>query len=168
MNELEKEFNRLVREHRITMRTVCHSFAADDDEADDLMQEALVNLWRGLPAFRGESSERTWVWRVSLNTCIGAQRRRRTAPVPETLTAEAAPEAAPTTATTSGDDERQVRRLRQRIQRLGPFDRAIVLLWLEDMSYDEIAAIVGISVKNVSVRLFRIKEKLKKMKDLQE
>ena len=160
MNELEKGFNRLVREHRTTMRTVCHSFAAGDDEADDLMQEVLVNLWRGLPAFRGESSERTWVWRVSLNTCIGAQRHRRAAPVPEAPAAEAAPD--------DGDDERQVRRLRQRIQRLGPFDRAIVLLWLEDMSYDEIAAIVGISVKNVSVRLFRIKEKLKQMKDLQE
>jgi RNA polymerase sigma-70 factor (ECF subfamily) len=53
--------------------------------------------------------------------------------------------------------------LRNRINKLGPFDRAIVLLWLENLSYDEIGAIVGISAKNVSVRLVRIKDQLKKM-----
>ena len=66
------------------------------------------------------------------------------------------------------DDEnpnsKQMELLRKRISLLGPFDRAIIMLWLENMSYDEIAAVVGISVKNVSVRLYRIKEELKKMK----
>ena len=63
----------------------------------------------------------------------------------------------------SDEDTKQVQMLRDRINRLGPFDRAIVLLWLENLSYDEIGAIVGISAKNVSVRLVRIKEQLKKM-----
>lgn len=63
----------------------------------------------------------------------------------------------------SDDDTKQVQMLRDRINKLGPFDRAIVLLWLENLSYDEIGAIVGISAKNVSVRLVRIKEQLKKM-----
>ncbi len=62
-----------------------------------------------------------------------------------------------------GEDTRQIRMLGERIRLLGPFDRAIVLLWLENLSYDEIAVIVGISVKNVSVRLFRIREQLRKM-----
>ena len=61
------------------------------------------------------------------------------------------------------DDTRQIKMLYHRINRLGVFDRAIVLLWLENLSYDEIASIVGISVKNVSVRLVRIKEQLKNM-----
>ena len=61
------------------------------------------------------------------------------------------------------EDSRQIRQLHERISRLRPFDRAIVLLWLENMSYDEIAAIVGITPKNVSVRLYRIKEELKRM-----
>ena len=61
------------------------------------------------------------------------------------------------------EDSRQIRQLYDRIHRLKPFDRAIVLLWLENMSYEEIGAIVGISTKNVSVRLYRIKEELKKM-----
>jgi RNA polymerase sigma-70 factor (ECF subfamily) len=63
----------------------------------------------------------------------------------------------------SDEDSKQVQMLRTRISKLGPFDRAIVLLWLENLSYDEIGAIVGISAKNVSVRLVRIKEQLKKM-----
>lgn len=63
----------------------------------------------------------------------------------------------------SDDESKQVQMLRDRINKLGPFDRAIVLLWLENLSYDEIGAIVGISAKNVSVRLVRIKEQLKKM-----
>lgn len=64
--------------------------------------------------------------------------------------------------TDSDEDSRQVQQLNRRISQLGPFDRAIILLWLENMSYEEIGEIVGISTKNVSVRLFRIKEKLKK------
>jgi len=64
--------------------------------------------------------------------------------------------------TDSDDDSRQIQQLNRRISQLGPFDRAIILLWLENMSYEEIGEIVGISTKNVSVRLFRIKERLKK------
>mgnify|MGYP003414569297 FL=1 len=65
----------------------------------------------------------------------------------------------------SAEDLKQIRMLQGRISRLGPFDRAIVLLWLENLSYDEIGAIVGITAKNVSVRLFRIKEQLRNMSD---
>ena len=64
---------------------------------------------------------------------------------------------------TQTDDTRQIGLLRDRIRRLGAFDRAIVLLWLEDMSYEEIGQIVGITSNNVSVRLVRIKEQLKNM-----
>ena len=63
------------------------------------------------------------------------------------------------------DDSRQAQMLRERIGRLGVFDRAIILLWLENLSYEEIGAIVGITAKNVSVRLYRIKEQLKNMSD---
>ena len=65
----------------------------------------------------------------------------------------------------NAEDMKQVRMLQNRISRLGPFDRAIVLLWLENLSYDEIGAIVGITAKNVSVRLVRIREQLKNMSD---
>ena len=63
----------------------------------------------------------------------------------------------------TNQNSRQMEMLRQRIARLGQFDRAIILLWLENMTYEEIAAVMGITVKNVSVRLYRIKEELKNM-----
>ena len=93
---------------------------------------------------------------VSLNTCISIDRkkkRRKTQPLLEGIDLFDKNDA----------DNRQTDMLHERIGRLQPFDRAIVLLWLENMSYDEIAQIVGISVKNVSVKLYRIKEQLKQM-----
>lgn len=156
MDSLETEFARVVKEHRGTVYTVCYMFSKDEDEVADLFQDALVNLWKGFAKFRGESSMNTWIWRVSLNTCISAQRKkRRLDMVPLEMGIDLFADA--------DEDSRQIRMLRDRISLLGPFDRAIVLLWLENLSYDEIAAIVGISVKNVSVRLYRIKEQLKKM-----
>jgi RNA polymerase sigma-70 factor (ECF subfamily) len=123
----------------------------------DLFQEILINLWKGFPKFRGESNLRTWIYRVSLNTCISYERKKSRRPDSLPLTMEI------NLFEDSDDDSRQVQMLRERISRLGPFDRAIVLLWLENMTYDEIGAIVGISAKNVSVRLVRIREQLKKM-----
>ena len=157
MDNIEFEFTRMVKEHRKTIYTVCYFFSKDADEVNDLFQEILINLWKGFPKFRGESSHRTWIWRVSLNTCITAERKknRRAEQVPLTMDINLFED--------SDDDTRQIRMVRERIGRLGHFDRAIVLLWLESLSYDEIGAIVGISAKNVSVRLVRIREQLKKM-----
>ena len=159
MNNLENEFARIVREHKGTIYTVCYMFSKDEDEVADLFQDILVNLWKGFEGFRGDSSVRTWVYRVSLNTCISADRKkkRRGETVPLSIDINLFED--------SGEDVKQIRMLQSRISRLGPFDRAIVLLWLENLSYDEIGAIVGITAKNVSVRLFRIKEQLWNMSD---
>lgn len=158
METLEKEFTDFVRQHKSTVFTVCYLFSKNQDEANDLFQEVLINLWRGFSDFRGESSVRTWVYRVSLNTCISLDRKhRRHETVPLTMDINLFED--------KDEDTRQINLLYQRINRLGAFDKALVLLWLENMSYDEIAAIVGISTKNVSVRLVRIREELKKMSD---
>ena len=159
MNSLELDFAQIVREHKGTIYTVCYMFSKDEEEVADLFQDILVNLWKGFAKFRGESSMSTWIYRVSLNTCISADRKKKkrgeTVPLNMNINLFA----------DSDEDTRQVRMLRSRIGRLGPFDRAIVLLWLENLSYDEIGAIVGISAKNVSVRLVRIREQLKNMSD---
>ena len=131
-------------------------FSKDEDEVADLFQDILVNLWKGFAGFRGESSARTWIYRVSLNTCISMERsKRRSSSLRLDMSRDLY--------TAEDSDSRQMQMLHKRIHRLQPFDRAIVMLWLENMSYEEIAAIVGISVKNVSVRLYRIKEQLKNM-----
>lgn len=157
MDNLEKEFETVVRRHRSTIYTVCYMFSNDADEVADLFQDTLINMWKGFAKFRGNSDVKTWIWRVSLNTCITAERKksRRGVSVPLSMEINLFED--------GDEDTRQIRMLRDRICRLGHFDRAIVLLWLENLSYEDIGAIVGISAKNVSVRLVRIREQLKKM-----
>ena len=159
MESLEIDFARIVREHKGTIYTVCYMFSKDEDEVADLFQDILMNLWKGFERFRGESSIRTWLYRVSLNTCISADRKKRRngESVPLDMNIDLFDD--------SAEEMKQIRMLQNRISRLRPFDRAIVLLWLENLSYDEIGAIVGISSKNVSVRRFRIKEQLRKMSE---
>lgn len=133
-------------------------FARDKDEAADLFQDVLINLWKGIGKFRNDSEISTWVYRVSLNTCISADRKKRKMPTTRLdMNIDLFDD--------DDTDSRQIQVLRQRIQRLQPLDRAIVLLWLESLSYQEIADIVGLTPKNISVRLTRIRLQLKQMKD---
>lgn len=156
MNELQQEFEQLVRREKATVYSVCLMFAKDRPEADDLAQESLINLWRGFSRFRGESSVHTWVYRVTLNTCISFDRKKKSrGGASESI------EIDPGLLSDDSDLGRNTRMLHDRIQRLEPFDRAIVLLWLEDLPYEEIGAIIGLSAKAVGMRLVRIREKLK-------
>ena len=156
MTDTERQCAKTVREHKSTIYTVCYMFSKDDDEVNDLFQEVLINLWKGYESFGHRSDIRTWIYRVALNTCISLDRKkRRSGTVRLEMDINLFED--------RDEDTRQVDLLHKRISRLQPFDRAIVLLWLEDLSYEEIGQIVGISTKNVSVRLFRIREQLKNM-----
>ena len=131
-------------------------FSNDTDEVADLFQEVLVKLWNGYDSFQGKSDIKTWIYRVTLNTCITIdrkKRRRNRAMLSMDVDYFDSQE----------QETAQVRILHERIARLQPLDRAIILLWLEQISYGEIGEIVGISAKNVSVRLARIRVQLKNM-----
>ena len=155
MNTLQTEFAQIVKENKSTIYTVCYMFSKDTDEVNDLFQEVLVNLWKGMSSFKGRSDIRTWIYRIALNTCISMDRKKKIATIPLSMDANLFQD--------QDEDTKQVKLLHNRINKLQPFDKAIVLLWLENISYDEIGAIVGISTKNVASRLFRIKEKLRTM-----
>ena len=157
MENIELQFTRMVKEYRKTIYTVCYFFSKDTEEVNDLDQEILINLLKGFPNYRGESSLKTWIWRVSLNTCSNQERKKksRIRKVPLSIDIDL-----------YNDEDagsRQIQMLYDRINRLDVFDRAIILLWLENMTYQDIADVVGISVSNVTTRLFRIKEQLKSM-----
>ena len=77
MNELEREFTQIVREYKDTIYMVCYMFSKDSAEVEDLYQEVLISLWKSYPSFEKRSSLRTWIWRVSLNTCISIDRKKR-------------------------------------------------------------------------------------------
>ena len=157
MENIELQFTKMVKEYRKTIYTVCYFFSKDTEEVNDLYQEILINLWKGFEKFRGESGLKTWIWRVSLNTCNNLERKKKSSvqTIPLSIDIDLY----------NDDDEhsKQIQMLYDRINRLDVFDRAIILLWLENMSYQDIASVVGISLSNVTTRLFRIKEQLKSM-----
>ncbi len=158
MNTDEQQFSQLVRENKSTIYTVCYMFSNNQDEVADLFQEVLIKLWKGYSTFESRSDIKTWIYRVALNTCISIDRknkRRSKNQLSMDINLFADKDA----------KTEQVSMLHRRINQLQPLDRAIVLLWLENISYDEIGAIVGITPKNVSVRLFRIRQQLKNMSD---
>ena len=157
-NELEKEFLALVDAHKRAIYKVCYMYADDQEELNDLYQEVVLNLWKGFLRYRGDSKLVTWVYRIAMNTCITYLRRSNARPLTVPLTVEVKEPL---------DDEEtktaQLRELYRLISQLGKLERALILLWLEERSYQEIADILGISKNNIAVKLNRVKEKLKKM-----
>ncbi|EJX02238.1 RNA polymerase ECF-type sigma factor [gut metagenome] len=156
METKEKLFLEMIQQHEQTIYTICYMFSQDQDEVNDLYQDILLQLWQGYDTFEGRSDIRTWIYRVSLNYCINFQRKQKREREQKELLPRWNPDE-------SLERKLQVKQLYQRINALGLVDRSVVLLWLEGLSYEEIAAIIGISVKNVSFKLVRIKEQLKSM-----
>lgn len=160
MNSKEQQFMNIIREHEQTIYTVCYMFSKDEEEVNDLYQDILVRLWKGFETFEGKSDIRTWIYRVSLNYCINFSNRQKKQRECLNLDTGFLSEGSHL------EKNLQIKQLYKRINMLGLIDRSVVLLWLEGLSYDEIGAILGISVKNVSFKLVRIKEKLKKMSNI--
>ena len=151
----EKEFEHLIKEHKRRIYTVCYMFSKDEDEISDLFQEILINIWRGIQNFQGEKYISTWIWKVSFNTCINASRKakKENKRIPLDVDINLYED--------MDTESMQIRQLHDKIGQLGYIDRSLVLLWLENLSYDEIGAILGITANNVAVKLLRIKEKMR-------
>jgi len=129
-------------------------FSKNREDVNDLFQEVLLHLWKGYGSFRNEADIKTWIYRVSFNCCMDQKKKSDRYRSRIQLDVKVNPFEEP--------DEKgsQIQKLYSRIQDLGYFERGIILLWLEGLSYDEIASIAGISVKNVSYQLVQIKKKL--------
>ncbi len=153
----EQSFENLVKQNKSTIYSICYLFSEDKEEVNDIFQEILVHLWLGFDKFRGDSNISTWIYRISLNTCISADRKKKRAGERVELTMDI------DLFTDEDTDTKQIQLLYNRIHQLGLVDRAIVMLWLENLSYEEIGSIIGITPNNVGVKLNRIKEQLKSM-----
>lgn len=154
---LEKEFESIIKQYKANLYMICYMYAKDADEANDFFQETLIRLWQGFPKFRGESAINTWLSRICINTCITQLRknRKRSTTIPLNIDVDILDE--------DKEAGKQLSQMYALINQLSIFDKALILLWLDNMSYNEIADIMGISVSNVSVKLMRIKNKLKQM-----
>lgn len=157
MDHVEQEFVTLIQEYERVIYKVCYLYTTPHVTLNDLYQEVVINLWKAFPKFRNECKISTWIYRIALNTCISFIRKEKNIPEIVTLSqiADRIEEA----------DETQVmlKRLYSMINRLGQLEKSIVLLYLEDKSYEEIAEITGLTLTNVATKLSRIKDKLRKM-----
>lgn len=158
---LEKEFEQIVKQYKTNMYMICFMYAKDKDEANDFFQETLINLWQGFTSFKGESNMATWISRICINTCISSLRKKKkhSYTVPLTIDLEILDE--------EHESGKQLAKMYKLINKLGVLDKALILLWLDNMSYADIAEIMGLTVSNVSVKLMRIKDKLKQMSNNQ-
>ncbi|MDE5849757.1 MAG: RNA polymerase sigma factor [Muribaculaceae bacterium] len=152
---LHRLFDCTVADHDAMIRRICLGYARTSQDLEDLYQDVLVNIWRGLPSFREDSSIRTWVYRIALNTCVSTLRSRSRQPAMTSL------DEVILVPDKSLEKKETVKELYECIATLGPIDKAIVMMWLDEYSYEEIADTIGIKRNNVATRLHRAKEKLK-------
>lgn len=152
--EVDKDFLMMIRQYEKIIFKVTSFYADQNQSINDLYQEVVINLWKAYPSFRGESKVSTWIYRISLNTCVTYFRRKKNSITYIDIAADI-PD------TSDADDN--IKELYSLINRLGKIERALVLLYLDDKSYKEIADITGLTVTNVATKLSRIKEKLKQM-----
>lgn len=144
----EARFLEALSAHEATLHKICRLYRDTAEDREDLFQEMVYQLWRGWPKFEGRSAPGTWIYRVALSTALVQFRKRR----PKVEYRQELPEVA-----APGDDDR----LPEMLAVLSPSEKAIVVLWLEGLSYAEIAGVMGISESNAGARLSRARQKIR-------
>lgn len=149
----------LINEHRPMLHKVCNVYCHSAADRQDLFQEIIIQSWKAYPKFRGDSKFSTWLYRIALNTAISDLRKQ------ERRVKLAFPEQAPELSIDQSGEikEEQLKNLYAAIAQLGEIEKAIVMLYLDDKSYDEMEEILGINQNNLRVKMNRIKEKLRKL-----
>jgi RNA polymerase sigma-70 factor (ECF subfamily) len=155
-----EEFVRLVNQHRFILFKLSNLYCQPGPDREDLFQEIIVQLWKAYPNFRGESKFSTWLYRVALNTAISGLRKEKKRFA--TLGPENLPAQEPDIQYEQEQDE-QLLQLYVAINQLTAIERALVMLYLDDKSYQEMEEILGINENSLRVKMNRIKEKLRKL-----
>jgi RNA polymerase sigma-70 factor (ECF subfamily) len=156
---MEKEFIQLINDYRGLIFKICNLYCADHEDRKDLFQEVVLQLWKSYPGFRRESLSSTWIYRVALNTAISNFRKQSKKLEGRSITLREfeIPDMHGT------DDKDRRSSLHLAIDKLTEIEKAVIMLYLDEKSYEEISEIIGISNSNVGVRLNRIKTKLSKL-----
>ena len=152
------DFTQLISDNEGALFKISTLYTNDRDSQKDLYQEMVLQLWRSFDQFKGKAKQSTWLYRVALNTAISFLRQsKKHKPMMELD--QVLPQLS-----TEGNEllEERLRMLQEQIKKLDSLEKGIILLYLEERSYDEIASITGLSPTNVGTRLSRIKNKLKK------
>lgn len=151
---MEERFLQLLDEHQGILHKVCRLYRDREVDREDLFQEIVYHLWKAFPSFQARSKVSTWIYRIALNTALASFRKNRPT---VTLSADLPHLISPVSKETGSQSEK----LYTAIRGLKEVDRAILSLYLEEMTYEQIGEIIGITPSNVGARLHRIKNKLK-------
>jgi RNA polymerase sigma factor (sigma-70 family) len=156
---LDGDFLGLLNQYRGAIERASRTYTSSATERDDLVQEIVYQLWRAFPSYRRESAPLTWVYRIAINTAITGLRRRTRQPRQVPLEAAVGVASPPTSA--ASDPRTEL--LYQVIRRLGDVDRALVMCYLDRLSYRENPDVLGLSESKVGARLSRTKTKLQEL-----
>ena len=155
-NYLNKTFVQSINQNLGIAHKIARIYFSNMDEREDVIQEMMYQLWQAYKGFDGRSKFSTWMYRVCLNTALTYKRKSRKVREENLSTVHyQIPD-------NSENNEEAIEMLLETIAKLSELNKAIVLLYLEDINYDEIASILGLSRTNVSVRLVRVKKELEK------
>jgi RNA polymerase sigma-70 factor (ECF subfamily) len=153
---LEKRFLEDIVSCRGILLKICRTYCWEPEDRDDLYQEIISNAWKSYPRFEGRSKFSTWLYRVALNTALSESRKNRFQRSTTDLNAvENQPEV--------NNDQEQIQLLYRAIGQLDPQEKSLTILYLDDLSYREIAEVTGLTENHVGVRLHRVKDKIKSM-----
>lgn len=158
MRNTEKDFVKLINENQGLIHKVCFMYERNDESRKDMFQEIVLQLWRAFPSFKGQAKITTWMYRIALNTAISSL--RKTSRIPESTDLDNLK------FQFADDNESATRReqfqmLENAINQLSEIEKAIIMLYLDDIPYEEIAETLGIKQNNVRVKMNRIREKLR-------
>jgi RNA polymerase sigma-70 factor, ECF subfamily len=157
----EKDFIRTIELHRGIIFKVCKIYCPTDADCDDLYQDIVAQLWKAWGGFRGESKISTWIYRIALNTAISGYRKQKRNPLKYSVDTEDISIAQEDSTRKKEDLEM----LHLAISKLSDVEKAMIMLYLDEVPYEEIASIMGITQNNVRVKMLRIREKLKTIMD---
>lgn len=157
------DFLVLLNEYQPLLRRICRLYCLDADDQQDLYQEIVAQLWRAWPRYqpRPDVKPSTWLYRVALNVAISDLRQRTRRSTTAYFDAARLPDVP--LPPTNGPDADDLDQLYRAINRLSDVDKAFVLLYLEERTYEEMADILGITQNNVRVKMHRVQEKLRQL-----
>jgi RNA polymerase sigma-70 factor (ECF subfamily) len=157
--EAEKQFEKHIKEHEFLIYKICRIYTSTEADRQDLFQEIVIQLWNAFPKFKGHSKLSTWLYRVAINTAITGLRKKKDfiksyehASLPTNISDD-----------NNQHIEERLQEMYKAIEQLNKIEKAIVMLYLEDKTYEEMEEILGIGQGNLRVKMNRVKDKLRNM-----
>jgi RNA polymerase sigma factor (sigma-70 family) len=158
--ELEQRFEKEINAHQLMIHKICRMYAYTPPDREDLFQDIVIQLWQAFPKFRGESKFSTWLYRVAINTAMTRARKKKVS------VSYVDPDVIPTNQTEDPAvqaEKERMQLLNEAISQLNEVERAVLMLYLEEKTYEEMEDVLGMNQNALRVKISRIKDKLRQL-----